>query len=283
MVLITSAAGKVGQPLLEALVARGVRVRAGVHSPDRARALQRAGLEPIVLDFDRPATLAAAFAGVAEVFLSAPGSPAQPTQEHNLLRAAQAAGVRRIVKLSILGAEAEATTFGRWNRISERALQASGIAWTILRPNMFMQDLLARANLIREQGGFSDGPASMRISMIDCRDIASVAAAALTESGHAEAIYELHGPEVLTFPKVAAILSRVLGRPVAYWERSMADFERELRTAGLPAWLVAACVDLAAEVVRHGAAGSSSDVERVLHRAPIAFERFALDHRSAFQ
>jgi uncharacterized protein YbjT (DUF2867 family) len=181
-ILITAAGGKVGQHVVPQLAQKKVSARAGVHSQGKASALREAGVDATVLDFESPESLAAAFKGIETLFLVTPGSPNQGRYEDNLLAEAKRVGVKRIVKLSGKIADHHTVGFSKWNREAEQKIKQSGIPYTILRGNFFMQNLFGSAAQIK-QGAFTAGPAAKRIALLDTRDIAATAVAALTEGG----------------------------------------------------------------------------------------------------
>jgi uncharacterized protein YbjT (DUF2867 family) len=258
-----------------------VSARAGVHSRAKASALRESGIEAAVLDFESSESLAAAFKGIETLFLVTPGSPDQGRHEENLLAEVKRVGVKRVVKLSGKIADHNAVGFSQWNRDAEWRIKESGISYTILRANYFMQNLFGNAEQIK-QGAFTNGPAAKRIAFIDARDIAAVAVAALTEEGHAGKTYDLNGPELLDGHAQAAVISSVLGRPVRYLDVSVDDFVAQLKSFGLHAWMVEA---FAAAVAGPEIPGdqSSDEIERILHRKPGTLEQFIKDYRGAFQ
>lgn len=238
-VLITAAGGKVGQHVARQLVEKKVLVRAGIHSEAKASALRQNGIEAVVLDFESPESLAAAFKGIDRLFLVTPGSPDQRNYEENILAEAKKARVNRVVKLSGKIADHQTTGFSQWNREAERRIKESGIPYTILRGNYFMQNFFGNADQIK-QGAFTNGPASQRTALIDARDIAAVAVTALTEDRHAGKTYDLNGPELLDGNARADVISKVLGRPVRYLDVSVDEFSGQLKSFGLPPWMVEA-------------------------------------------
>ena len=280
-VLITAAGGKVGQHVVTQLAQKKVPARAGVHSQTRASALRESGIETAVLDFESSESLAAAFKGIDTLFLVTPGSPDQGRYEENLLAEAKRVGMKRVVKLSGKIADHHTLGFSQWNRDAERRVRESGISYTILRGNYFMQNLFGNAEQIK-QGAFTNGPANKRIALIDARDIAAVPVAALTEEGHTGKTYDVNGPELLDGPAQAAVISRVLDRPVRYLDVSVDEFIRQLKSFGLPAWMVEAFAVALADPDIPGDQ-SSAEVERILHRKPGALERFMKDYCSAFR
>ena len=210
-----------------------------------------------------------------------PGSPDQGRYEENLLAEANKVGVKRVVKLSGKIADHHTVGFSQWNREAERRIKQSGIPYTILRANYFMQNLFGNAEQIK-QGAFTNGPGAKRTALLDARDIAAVAVAALTEEGHAGKTYDLNGPELLDGNAQAVVFSSVLGRPVRYLDVSGEDFIGQLKSFGLPAWMVEAFAVAVADPEIPGDQ-SSAEIERILHRKPGTLKEFINDYRSAFQ
>jgi uncharacterized protein YbjT (DUF2867 family) len=282
MILITTGAGKVGQHVVTQLAQKKVPARAGFHTQAKASALREPGIEGVVLDFDSPESLKAAFKGIDTLFLVTPGSPDQGRQDENLLAEAKRSGVKRVVKLSGKTSERATAGFSLWNRDNERRIKETGIPYTILRGNYFMQNLLTIADQIKA-GAFTLGPAHLRPALIDTRDIAAMLVAALTEEGHAGKIYEVNGQEALNGHEQAVVISRVLGRPVKYIDVTVDEFVEQLKKIGMPDWMIGAFRVVATADPKDRGEQSSADVERVLHRKPGTFEQFIKDHRVAFQ
>lgn len=161
--LITAAGGKVGQHVVTQLAHKRVWARAGDHSQGKASTLGESGIEGAVLDFESSESLAAAFKGIETLFLITPGSPVQARHEENLLAEAKRVGVNRVVKLSGKITDRNIVGFSQWNRDAERRIRESGISYTILRANYFMQNLFGNAEQIR-QSAFTNGPAAKCIA-----------------------------------------------------------------------------------------------------------------------
>ena len=212
MLLLTGATGKVGRPLAEMLGARGVPFRALVRSLDRAAPLRDAGAELVEGDLARPDTLARAFDGVDRLFLLTAPAEEMVALQHNAIEAARAAGVRHVVKLSAVGAgpgDPVPVRVARWHAEIEGALRASGMAWTMIRPHGFMQNTFAFAPSVAAEGRFY-APDTGRYPVVDARDVAAVAAAALTGGAHEGAEYEVTGPERLS--RAPPLLPRAAGQ-----------------------------------------------------------------------
>ena len=283
MIVVTGAGGTVGGAVAQELKARGLSPRLAFHSLAKAERAKAAGDDAVVLDFDKPETLGPALAGAEAVFLLGTGGSGQAQAEINLVDAARAAGVKRIVKLSVWEAAQENYAFARIHRTVERAIEASGVAWTFLRPTGFMQNFLTHlAPSIRATGSIYQPAGDAKISHIDVRDIARVAAEALTSEGHAGKAYGLSGPEALSYGEAAAVLSRVLDKQVGYVAVSDEAAGAGLVAAGVPAAYAETVLDLYRHYRTGAVSGLSSVVKDITGREPTTFEQFVRDHQSAF-
>ncbi|GHH49084.1 NAD(P)H-binding protein [Lentzea cavernae] len=258
MILITGATGTVGSHLVRQLTARGEAVRALSRKPGEG--LVRA-------DFDDPASLAAAVAGVRAVFLLT--APVTPTPAHDLamLEAARSAGVTAVVKLSAIGTGQtfEGRTVGAWHQEAERAVKASGLAWTVLRPSSFA------SNVLRLPRPMPNTTGTAAQGVVDPGDVAAVAAEVLTSPGHAGRTYTLTGPELLSVPEQAAIMESVLGTPVPTADVPLdAAREQMLRSGAPPAAVDAAVTGMAWARAGHNAV-VTGDVPRLLGRPATDF------------
>lgn len=283
MILVTGATGTVGSEVVRQLRAAGVPVRAGVRSPQKATEAQKLGAEVVALDFDRPETFAAALRGVTKVFLLTAPASFDDTSEKRFIAAMQAAGVGHVVKLSVWDAPAEGYQIARWHRASERLLEASGLAYTFLRPSGFMQNLpnfLGAA--IKQQGAFALPMAQAAVGHIDVRDIAAVAVKTLTEGGHEGKGYNLSGPAALTYGQVAEQLSALLGKPVQYHAVSPEAWKAQMLGYGMPEPAVDPMVDLYRYYVAGGSADTSSAVADITGRPATPLAQFLKDHAAAF-
>ena len=285
MILITGATGTTGREIVGELQRLGAgRVRALVRDPSRASFIREAGFETVEGDFDRPETLGPALEGVERALLLTPPSPDTFEHQRAFVEAARRAGLRHVVKLSAIGADPSAPEgFCRWHGRAEELLKSSGLAWTMLQPNSFMQNLLGQAGQIAATGAIYQAVGDARISFIDVRDIAAVAARALTEGGHEGESYVLSGPEALTFHEVAAKLSEATGRKITYSPVTPGQFRAGALAAGLPGWLVSALATLDEMFVAGHASGVTDTVRRVGRKEPITFDQFAREHAAAFR
>jgi uncharacterized protein YbjT (DUF2867 family) len=276
VILVTGATGKVGKELVKELKAARAPFRVGVRSPESA-----AGTDAALFDFDRPETFAGALQGVDSVFLLTSGGTAR---EARVVDAAKKAGVERLVKLSGWGAEEDAFVIGRAHRSVEQTVEGSGLAWTFLRPNGFMQNYsTSNAGLIKAQGVFYDSTHDSRYSTIDARDIGVAAAKVLTETGHDGKAYKLSGPEALSTTEIAEKISRVIGRAVRHVNLPDGEYKKALVGFGMPEAHADALVDLNVYYRTGAGAPVTPDFERLAGRKPGNFDQFARDNARVWQ
>lgn len=278
-VLVTGATGTIGRELLPQLLSTGATVRALTRNPD---ADLPGHVEVAVADLSRPDTLTAAVDGVRAVFLLT-GGPDGPTQDANLVAAAERAGVAHIVKLSVLSAgHRTADPITRWHLAGERTVRDSGLTWTFLRPNGFMSNALGWAGTISGQGTVYAPHANGRTSLVDPADIAAVAVAALTRPGHEQHAYPLTGPQALTPAEQVHVLAGVLDRPLRYVEVPPDAVRDGMTSAGMPAQLADAVLETLAHALGPEAGTVDPTVEQVTGRAPATFGQWARRNAPAF-
>ena len=281
-ILITGATGMIGSLLVDSLVARGTRFAAMVRATDKAAELAtKPGVTLVTGDFDDGASLARALTGVERAFLVTNSSEKTEAQQRRFVDAAATAGVRRIVKLSQLAARADSPVrFLRYHAAVEESIRRSGIAWTFVRPNLILQAYLAFARQIA--GGVLRAPiGDARVSVVDARDIASVAAAALLDRQLEGRTLTVTGPTAVTHPELADAFGRAIGRPVRFETVSPDAFGAALEGVGMPTWQAEGLVEDYAHYDRGEAAAVSPDVRDVTGAAPRGVDDFARDHASA--
>ena len=281
MILITGASGNVGKEVLKQVAATGAKVRAAFQTVTKAAAAP-SGVEIATMDYNKPETLQAALKGIERVFLVGPPTPNLPALERKAIDEIKQSGVRHVVKLSAMGGRD--AIFPRQHADSEDYIKSSGVAYTFLRPNGFMQNFVTyNGATINTQNAFYGSQGDGEVSHIDLRDIAAVAVKSLTEDRHQGKAYTLTGPEALSNARVAEILSEDTGREIRYVDLPAEQFKQALLGAGLPEWSANALVDLQQFYRRGSASAVTRDVEQLLGRKPISFEQFSRDYAQRFQ
>ena len=287
MLLVIGATGNIGRHLVPDLVARGEKVRvvsrrAG-HVPDVLGREVAEVLEVVEGDVRDRNLLAAALDGVERAFVTLPGSADQAELEAGVYEAAARAGLRQLVKISVIGpAEDHVVPYARYQFEAERALAASGVPATIVRPNWFAENFLGSAPTIAGQGAVYGSAGDGRVAFVDSRDTAAVTAHVLTTPGHEGREYVVTGPESLTFAEAAARIGEGLGRQVTYVDLDDDAFAAALTQAGLPPEVGAAVVAINRNARRGALAGVSSTVPDLLGRPATPLARWASDNAGAF-
>lgn len=280
-ILVLGGTGRVGGGVSAGLLGGGYRVRVVTR---HALPAMTNGIDYVRGDIRDKAVQVAAFAGVDRVFLASGDALDQEAIETAAVEGAKAAGVGHVVKLSAHAAGwTPPLSVGIAHRAIEQRLQASGIAWTILRPVFFQQTLLMFADEIRASGRFTVPMRRGRVSFVDIRDVAAVAVECLGKPQHFGQIYELTGPEALTLADVAAEISRVTARIVRH--RPIPPYVARIMlplAAGIPRWQTKLLVDLFQKLELDWEAGITTDVERVSGRPPRRLSAFIDECSNAF-
>jgi uncharacterized protein YbjT (DUF2867 family) len=283
MILITGASGTVGKAVLAEVARSGAKHRAMYRSKEEA-AKAPAGTETVIADFSDKASLAPALRGVESVYLVCSPIPDLVQLERNVIEACASAGVSRIVLNSALGAGDYTKSFPSWHRKVEDKLKASKVAHCILRPNGFMQNILAfYAPSIRAQGAFYAAMDNARTSYIDIRDIAAVAAKALQSREHDGETYELNGPEALTCAEVAEKISRHAGVTARFVDIPVEAQRKAMLEQKMPEWQATALLDLQAYYT--GGKGGTVDglLQKLLGHSPITMDQFLQEFAGEFR
>lgn len=272
MILVVGGRSKIGAALIEDLVGRGqdVRALARVGEPGAFAA----GVEVVTGDLADPGSLDAAMRGVEHVFLLCGPRPDEVALNRNAIDAAQRAGVRLVVRSSILGADsAAASTFRRDHGECDDYLRGADVAHAIVRPNMFMQNVPeSTMPSIGADGVFYANAGDARISMVDTRDVAAVAAALLTDSGSDGVELDVTGPAALSYADVAAKLAAAMGRTVTHVDAPDDAVREALAGFGMGDWVVGALVELFQDYRGSGTDGYAAlvtdSVQRLTGRPP---------------
>ncbi|MDO5611822.1 MAG: SDR family oxidoreductase [Paracoccus sp. (in: a-proteobacteria)] len=239
-IAITAATGQLGQLVVEDLRRRApdADIIALVRSPEKAAGL---GVPVRAADYTRPETLGAALQGVDTLLLISSNEIGQRAVQHrNVIAAAKAAGVGRIIYTSLLHADTSILDLAGEHRETEAELRDSGIAFTILRNGWYSENYTDSIPAALANGAFAGSAGKGRISSVPRRDLAEAAAVVLTTPGHEGKIYELAADAPYTLTDLAAEISRQTGRDIPYADLPQADYAAALVGAGLPEGLAQA-------------------------------------------
>jgi uncharacterized protein YbjT (DUF2867 family) len=285
MILVTGASGTVGRPVLEEVVKTGKPVKAMYRSAEDARTAP-SGVATVIADFADTASLGKALHGIDAIYLVCSPIPQLVELESNVIQACEQAGVGHVVLNSALGAGDYPKSFPSWHRKVEDQLAVSGLGYTILRPNTFMQNIVAyNASSIRAQGAFYSAMGDAKISFIDVRDIAAATAEILTEpAAHAAKIYELNGPQAFNYAEVAALIAKAAGRSVQFVNIPEEAQRKAMLDLGMPDWQVSALLDLQRYyTVEKKGAEITPVLEQINGRPAIRMEQYVNENKDAFR
>lgn len=281
MILITGATGQVGREAVNALVAAGAAVRTLVRNPSSTLGL--CGVEVMQGDFDDDSLLARALDGINVMLLAGRDSPDTITQHQRVLAHARRANVQHIVKLSAIGASSDSPiALMREHHVIDEQIRVGPARWTLLKPHLYMQNLLRAADSVRRDGWLAVPMGRDCFPLVDTRDVGAAAAIVLGNPvAHAGQVYALTGPAAHSYDEVATALSVVAGRAVTYEPVLPQAQETLLLAAGIPGWRA---FDLAniASAYRPSDSAVSPDLPMLLGRKPRSLTEFLQDHRAFF-
>jgi uncharacterized protein YbjT (DUF2867 family) len=277
-ILVTGASSTIGSALVHHLLANNICVRVGVHNDQSFSEFEGCGCPVLKFDYKKKESLEKIFEGISGFFLSA---PLRYSRIDNLvlpaIEAAKKQGVVHVVSLGAIGIELDKETP---LSILEKCVQHCGLQYTILRPNLLMQNVITiAAKSIRESGVIRLPAGDARISFIDARDVAEAAAVALTDPSHRNKTYNLTGLKALSHSDIAMILSKICGRTITYIPVSHNEAKKNLQNEGWSTENIDQMIGLY-EIARHGWCESVwPDISNLLEREPIEFDKFAEDFR----
>ena len=285
MILVTGATGLNGSELVRRLSAMGIPVRALVRSATRAQGLSSLPeVEIVEGDMERPETLTRALQGVDRAMLISSSDPMMLEVQSNFIEAARKAGVKHVVKLSGIMPDLDSPfRFARMHGEIERRLEASGMAFTHLRSGEFMHAYFRQVPSIVARGAIFLPMEDAKIASIDIGDLAGVAAAVLTGSGHEGKIYPLTGPEALSMAEVAEKLSAATGKRIQYVNVAPEEAKRAQLAAGVPPFTADALAELFAERRKGKESQVSPVIQTVFGRRATSFDEFAMRNAAIFR
>jgi uncharacterized protein YbjT (DUF2867 family) len=275
-ILVTGATGNTAALVAAQLRQKGVAVRALVRDANKAAPLAAQGVELALGDFETPSALEAALDGITSVFLVTPPHPDASGMVDRFLAVATKSPLHpRIVRLSaIKGSDQGPTDNTRTHGRADRAIQDSGLSYVILRPNYFMQNLFGSAESILGQAMMFQGTGEGRLGFIDVRDIADVATATLLDTQWDRGIYELTGPESISYGHVAKLLGEALGREVKYVPVTPEQVRESIVQRGWGEWAAGIMADYSAAYAKGWGDFTTTFVEKIAGHPARSYEAF---------
>lgn len=283
MILITGASGSVGKAVLQEAIRKESKVRAMYRSKEET-AKAPSGCEAVLADYMDKQSLRKALDGVNSVYVVCSPIPQLVELESNMLDASKEAGVKHVVLNSALGAGDYPKSFPGWHRKVEDKLKGMGLSYSILRPNGFLQNIVAyNAPSIRTQGAFYAAMGDAKVSYLDVGNIAVVAVKALEGGAHAGKTYELNGPEAISNQELAKRISRVAGRAVNYVDIPESAQREAMLGMGMPEWQVTALLELQQYYKQGGGAKTDGLLESLIERTPGTLDQYLTANAKEFR
>ena len=284
MILITGATGKTGSATAKSLGEKGETFRALIRNEEKKEGLESLGGEVVIGSIENTEVVNQSMQGVKTVLVLLPNSESQLALEKQLVDSAKQAGVERIVKMSSIEATPDATSpIPKLHLESEEYIKQSGLAWTMIKPNFYMQNLLASAGTIKEQGKIFLPMGDGKTGMIDTTDVGKVLAKVLSEDGHESMNHEITGPEILSFYEVAEIFSQVLGKQVDYVDVPMDAYKETLGQFLTNQWHLDAVIDLFKGIAEGGIEDKTDTFNELMGETTKSLSQFLAENSFIFK
>lgn len=290
-ILVTGATGTLGSEVVKLLSNESANysVKAGVHSIENAKKIDFPGVEIVQIDYNKPESLTQAFGEIDKIFVLTHPSPNTVEQESNMVKEAKKAGIKHIVKQSVMGADESDSKVElmRLHRQAEKIIEESGIEYTFLRPNEFMQNFITfHGSVIKNTNAFYLPMGNAEVSIVDVRDIAAVAVEALklrNEEKFKNKAFTITGPKAISYNNIADTLSAATNKKIQYVSISDDEARSGMKEAGLDDWLVNSILQLN-EYFRQGYASQvTSTVRDITGKNAKTFDDFANDYVDHFR
>jgi len=283
MILLTGATGKTGSATAIELSNLNVPFRALIRSEEKRAQIEALGGEVIIGSAEDRETIDQAMIGVEKLLIILPNCENQLEMEMQLVDSAKAEGVKQIVYMSSVEADEECTSpIPKLHWDTEVYIKDSGLQWTMIKPNFYMQNFIGSAKTIVEQNKFFLPMSEGKTGMIDTRDVGKVIAKVLSEEGHEGQSYQITGPEILSFYNVAEKFSSVLKREVLYVDMPMDAYKNILSQFLTNQWHLDSVIDLFAGIAEGGIEYNTDTFEELIGTPPRSLEDFIEEHRNLY-
>jgi len=284
MILVTGATGKTGSAAAKSLSDRGEKFRVLIRNEEKKQELESLGADVIIGSIENVEAVDQSMDGVETVLILLPNSEGQLELEKQLVDSAKQSGAKRIVKMSSIEATPDATSpIPKLHLESEQYIKQSGLSWTMVKPNFYMQNLLASAGTIKEQGKIFLPMGEGKTGMIDTTDVGKVLAKVLSEDGHESMNHEITGPEILSFYEVADVFSQVLGMQVDYVDVPLAAYKETLGQFLTNQWHLDAVIDLFKGIAEGGIEEKTDTYNNLMGEKPMSLAQFITENSFIFK
>jgi uncharacterized protein YbjT (DUF2867 family) len=281
--LITGATGNIGSKVVNRLLDRGERPRVLARDAQKARLRFGDRVDIFAGDFSNATSMAAALSGVDAFLLVSSVGDELAARDEVAAKAAKAAGVKHLVKISSMAVPQKNIWTGVWHAQGEAMVRTSGVPFTFVRSAGFMENCLQWASSIKSEGVVGSSAGDGKTPVIHSQDIADVVIKALTTQAYIGESLPVTGPEMLSYPEMVAKIGAVIGKPIRYEMLSDEEQRRQLVARNRPPHMVEAILSIFRATREGRIAGATDTVERVLGRKPLSFDQWLEQHAAAFQ
>jgi len=284
MILLTGATGKTGSATAKALNEKGITFRALIRNEEKRGDIESLGGEVVIGSIENKEAVDQSMVDVETALILLPNSENQLSLEKQLVDSAKQAGAKRVVKMSSIEATPDATSpIPKLHLESEEYIKQSGLNWTMIKPNFYMQNLLASAGTIKDQGKIFLPMSEGKTGMIDTTDVGKVLAKVLSEDGHESMNHEITGPEILSFNEVAEIFSKGLDKQVDYVDVPLAAYKETLGQFLTNQWHLDAVIDLFKGIADGGIEEKTDTYSELMGESPKSLSEFISENSFIFK
>ncbi len=284
MILLTGATGKTGSATAKALNERGIKFRALIRNEEKREEIESLGGEVVIGSIENKEAVDQSMVDIEAALILLPNSENQLSLEKQLVDSAKQAGANRVVKMSSIEATPDATSpIPKLHLESEEYIKQSGLSWTMIKPNFYMQNLLASAGTIKDQGKIFLPMGEGKTGMIDTTDVGKVLAKVLSEDGHESMNHEITGPEILSFYEVAEIFSQGLGKQVDYVDVPLGAYKETLGQFLTNQWHLDAVIDLFKGIADGGIEEKTDTYSELMGESPKSLSEFISENTFIFK
>ena len=284
MILLTGATGKTGSATAKALNEKGITFRALIRNEEKRGDIESLGGEVVIGSIENKEAVDQSMVDVETALILLPNSENQLSLEKQLVDSAKQAGAKRVVKMSSIEATPDATSpIPKLHLESEEYIKQSGLSWTMIKPNFYMQNLLASAGTIKDQGKIFLPMGEGKTGMIDTTDVGKVLAKVISEDGHESMNHEITGPEILSFNEVAEIFSKGLDKQVDYVDVPLAAYKETLGQFLTNQWHLDAVIDLFKGIADGGIEEKTDTYSELMGESPKSLSEFISENSFIFK
>lgn len=282
--LIVGATSDIGFNIVEELTKSNPgQVRVLLRSKNKADLFSSMGCEVVDGDLSDPTTISDAFMGIEKAFILTPPSDLAPALFSNAIWAAKQANVKHVVRISAFKAAHDALTInGRYHALSDTELMASGLAYTIVKPHFFMQNLFMAAETVKNGGHIYMPLSTGKLAMIDSQDIVDFCVKVLITEGHENKTYTITGPESISMDQVAASLSKVLHKPINYHDVPIQSALDMIKEKGADTYTINVLHDYFYQYARGWGDVVTADFSQIVGRSANSIDDFFLHNKVKF-